>query len=47
MGIKGKLAWSLKIDKVAKTLYQATYRELQNVLMSSSENVDMQHSITS
>ncbi|MHA1637078.1 MAG: hypothetical protein ACTSUO_05795 [Candidatus Thorarchaeota archaeon] len=40
MGIKGKLAWSLKIDKVAKVLYQATYRELQNLLMSSSDNVD-------
>ena len=40
MGVKGKLAWALKIDKVGKVLYQATYRELQNLLMSSSENVD-------
>ncbi len=40
MGLKGTLAWKLKTDKVAKTLYQATYRELQNMLMSSSENVD-------
>ena len=40
MGVKGKIAWSLKIDKVAKVLYQATYRELQNLLMSSSDNID-------
>lgn len=40
MGIKGKLAWGLKIDKVAKTLFQATYRELQNNIMGSSESVD-------
>lgn len=40
MGIKGKLAWSLKIDKVSKTLFQATYRELQNNIMGSSESVD-------
>ena len=40
MGVKGKLAWSLKIDKVAKVLYQATYRELQNLLMSTSGSVD-------
>ena len=35
MGVKGKLAWSLKIDKVSKTLFQATYRELQNILMAT------------
>ncbi len=40
MGVKGKLAWTLKIDKVAKTLYQATYREMMNLLMSGSESVD-------
>ena len=39
MGVKGKLAWSLKIDKVSKTLFQATYRELQNNIMGSSESV--------
>ncbi len=40
MGVKGKLAWTLKIDKVSKTLYQATYREMMNMLMSSSTSVD-------
>jgi len=40
MGIKGRLAWTLKIDKVSKTLFQATYRELQNMLMITSESVD-------
>ncbi|TFF92085.1 hypothetical protein EU545_02030 [Candidatus Thorarchaeota archaeon] len=40
MGIKGKLAWAIKIEKVSKTLFQATYRELMNLLMSTSENVD-------
>ncbi len=40
MGVKGKLAWSLKIDKVSKTLFQATYRELQNILMATNDNVD-------
>lgn len=40
MGIKGKLAWAVKIDKVSKTLFQATYRELMNFLMSTSESVD-------
>ena len=39
MGIKGKLAWSFKVDKVAKPLFQATYRELMNSLMSTSESV--------
>ncbi len=40
MGIKGKLAWRFKIDKVAKPLFQATYRELMNFLIMTSENVD-------
>jgi hypothetical protein len=41
MGIKGKLAWAFKIEKVSKPLFQATYRELMNNLMSSSGNVDI------
>jgi len=41
MGIKGKLAWTFKIDKVSKPLFQAIYRELMNNLMSSSENVEI------
>ncbi len=40
MGVKGKLAWTLKIDKVSKPLFQATYRELLNLLIQSSSNVD-------
>lgn len=40
MGIKGKLAWAVKIDKVSKTLFQASYRELMNLLMATSESVD-------
>ncbi|NHI83713.1 MAG: hypothetical protein EAX81_05370 [Candidatus Thorarchaeota archaeon] len=40
MGIKGKMGWHLKIDKVSKTLFQATYRELMNNLMTQSSNVD-------
>ena len=40
MGIKGKLAWAVKIDKVSKTLFQATYRELMNLLMATSDNVE-------
>lgn len=40
MGVKGKLAWTLKIDKVSKTLYQATYREMMNLLMAGSASVD-------
>lgn len=40
MGMKGKLAWAIKIDKVSKTLFQATYRELMNLLMSTSGSVD-------
>ena len=41
MGIKGRLAWTFKIDKVSKPLFQAIYRELMNNLMSSSENVEI------
>ncbi len=41
MGIKGKLGWQLKTDKVSKVLFQASYRELMNLLMSTSESVDV------
>ncbi len=40
MGIKGKLGWQLKTDKVSKVLFQANYRELMNLLMSTSASVD-------
>lgn len=40
MSVKGKLAWRLKTDKVSKVLFQASYRELMNLVMSTSENVD-------
>jgi len=40
MGIKGKVAWNFMTDKVSKVLFQATYREVQNLLMASSSSVD-------
>jgi len=40
MGIKGKIAWSFMTDKVSKTMFQATYRETQNLLMATSANVE-------
>ena len=40
MGVKGKLGWQLKTDKVSKVLFQASYRELMNLLMTTSESVD-------
>ncbi len=40
MGMKGKIAWNFMTDKVAKTLFQATYRELMNTLMAASSSVD-------
>ncbi len=40
MGVKGKLAWTLKIDKVAKPLFQATYRELMNTLIQTCDNIE-------
>ncbi len=40
MGVKGKLGWQLKTPKVSKVLFQATYRELMNMLMSTSASVD-------
>ncbi len=39
MGIKGKIAWTLMTDKVSKPLFQAIYREMMNMLMSSSDSV--------
>jgi len=41
MGVKGKLGWQLKTAKVSKVLFQASYRELMNLLMSTSESVDV------
>ena len=40
MGIKGKLAWALKVDKVSKPLFQAIYREMMNLLMATSTSVE-------
>jgi len=40
MGVKGKIAWSFMTDKVSKVLFQASYRELMNLLMSTSVSVD-------
>ena len=40
MGIKGKLAWAFKIDKVAKPLFQAIHREMVNYLIQTSDSVD-------
>lgn len=40
MGIKGKIAWIAMTPKVSKVLFQASYRELMNLLMSSSETVE-------
>jgi hypothetical protein len=37
MGIKGKIAWSFMTDKVSKVLFQASYREMMNLLMAGSE----------
>lgn len=41
MGLKGKLAWALKIDKVAKPLFQSVYRELMNYLIQRSQSVEV------
>jgi hypothetical protein len=41
MGIKGKIAWTAMTPKVSKILFQASYRELMNLLMSTSDSVDM------
>ncbi len=40
MGVKGKLGWTLKTEKVSKVLFQASYRELMNLLMSTSESIE-------
>jgi hypothetical protein len=40
VGVKGKLGWQLKTPKVSKVLFQASYRELMNMLMSTSASVD-------
>ena len=40
MGVKGKIAWNFMTDKVSKVLFQASYRELMNLLMSGSETVE-------
>jgi hypothetical protein len=40
MGIKGKIAWNFMTEKVSKVLFQASYRELMNLLMSTSVSVD-------
>ncbi|TXT57670.1 MAG: hypothetical protein BAJATHORv1_10373 [Candidatus Thorarchaeota archaeon] len=40
MGIKGRLAWALKIDKVSKPLFQAVWRELLNNLFQTCDSVD-------
>ena len=40
MGIKGKIAWSFMTDKVSKVLFQASYREMMNLLMAGSESVE-------
>lgn len=40
MGIKGKIAWNFMTPKVSRVLFQASYRELMNLLMSSSETVE-------
>lgn len=41
MGIKGKIAWNFMTPKVSRVLFQASYRELMNLLMSTSESVEM------
>ncbi|UCE09844.1 MAG: hypothetical protein JSW61_12860 [Candidatus Thorarchaeota archaeon] len=40
MGFRGKVAWRFMTPKVAKPLFQSMYRELLNLLISSSESVD-------
>lgn len=41
MGLKGRLAWALKIDKVAKPLFQSVYRELLNYLIQHAASVEV------
>jgi len=40
MSIKGKIAWNLMTTKVSKVLFQASYRELMNLVMSTSGSVE-------
>ena len=40
MGIKGKIAFALKMPKVARPLLQSIYRELMNIIILTSENDD-------
>ncbi len=40
MGIKGKIAWALLVPKVSMPLFQATYRELMNFLIQTSNSVE-------
>jgi predicted hydrocarbon binding protein len=40
MGVKGTIAWNFMVDKVSKPLFQATYRELMNFLITTSGSVD-------
>ncbi|RDE13458.1 MAG: hypothetical protein C4K48_08095 [Candidatus Thorarchaeota archaeon] len=40
MSIKGKIAWRFMTTKVSKVLFQANYRELVNLVMSTSNNVE-------
>ena len=34
------MAWTLRTDKVSKVLFQASYRELMNLLMTTSTSVE-------
>jgi len=40
MSVKGKIAWNLMTTKVSKVLFQASYRELMNLVMSTSSSVE-------
>jgi hypothetical protein len=40
MSVKGKLAWNFKTTKVSKVLFQASYRELMNMVMATSGSVE-------
>ncbi len=40
MGVKGKLAWALKTDRVSEPSFQAIYREFVNLLLETCESVD-------
>jgi len=40
MSVKGKIAWNLMTTKVSRVLFQASYRELMNLVMSTSGSVE-------